>query len=268
VSELRLRSLSVSLGGAPVLRGVSLCVSSGEWLSLIGPNGAGKSTLLRAVAGLVAYRGTIQLDGIELDVLSRRAAARRVALVPQTPLLPPEMTVAEYVLLGRTPHLGYFAVESDRDRTAAAAALARLDLDRFAERRLGSLSGGEAQRSVLARALAQEVPLLLLDEPTTSLDVGRQQQVLELVEELREEQGLTVLSAMHDLTLAGQYAERVALLAAGRVVASGSPADVLTEQRIASFYEARVRVVREADEFAVVPRRQRMRVRTVAGRAS
>lgn len=251
-----------------MLRGVSLDLSAGEWLSLIGPNGAGKSTLLRTVAGLVAYRGTICLDGTELRALSRRAAARRLAFVPQTPLLPPEMTVGEYVLLGRTPHLGYFAVESEHDRTAAAAALARLDLDRFATRRLGSLSGGEAQRSVLARALAQEVPLLLLDEPTTSLDVGRQQQVLELVEELREEQGLTVLSAMHDLTLAGQYAERLVMLAGGRVVASGTPAEVLTEQKIARFYQARVHVVREADEFAVVPRRQRTRVQTVAGRAS
>lgn len=268
MSDLHVHSVHVTLGGALVLRGVSLDLSAGEWLSLIGPNGAGKSTLLRTVAGLVAYRGTIRLDGTELRALSRRAAARRVAFVPQTPLLPPEMTVAEYVLLGRTPHLGYFAVESERDRTAAAAALARLDLDRFATRRLGSLSGGEAQRSVLARALAQEVPLLLLDEPTTSLDVGRQQQVLELVEELREEQGLTVLSAMHDLTLAGQYAERLVMLAAGRVVASGTPAEVLTEQKIARFYQASVHVVRGADEFAVVPRRQRTRVQAVTGRAS
>jgi iron complex transport system ATP-binding protein len=127
------------------------------------------------------------------------------------------------------------------------------------------LSGGEAQRAVLARALAQEAPLLLLDEPTTALDVGRQQQVLELVEELRQEQGLTVLSAMHDLTLAGQYAERLTMLVDGCVVASGTPAEVLTEQRVARFYQARVHVIDEPGGFAVVPRRHSPRVPIAAG---
>jgi iron complex transport system ATP-binding protein len=267
VSELRLRSLSVALSGAPILRQIDAELQTGEWLALVGPNGAGKSTLLRASAGLVGYQGSLRLDGAEVAGLGRRAVAARVAFVPQTPLLPPDMTVSEYVLLGRTPHLGYLASESRRDHEAAATALVRLDLDRFARRRLGSLSGGEAQRAVLARALAQQAPLLLLDEPTTALDVGRQQQVLELVEELRQEHGLTVLSAMHDLTLAGQYADRLSMLADGCVVASGTPAEVLTEQRVARFYQARVHVLDGPGGFAVVPRRHSPRVQIAAGRS-
>jgi iron complex transport system ATP-binding protein len=265
MSELRLSRVSVMLGGAPIVRGVDTEVAAGEWLSLIGPNGAGKSTLLRAVSGLVAYQGSVVLGGVEVARLSRRAAARRLAFVPQTPLLPPEITVAEYVLLGRTPHMSYLARSSRADRRAVDSSLERLDLSGFAGRRLGSLSGGEAQRAVLARALAQQAQVLVLDEPTTALDIGRQQQVLELVEGLRHEHGLTVLTAMHDLTLAGQYAERLLMLADGRVVATGAPADVLSEQRIARFYQARVHVVDEPRAFAVVPHRPGPRVAAALG---
>src|ERR671936_785568 len=159
--------------------------------------------------------------------------------------MPPEMTVGDYVLLGRTPHLGYLAGVGRRDLAAADLALGRLDLTRFADGRLSALSGGERQRAVLARALAQEAPLLLLDEPTASLDVGRQQQVLELVDVLRAEQGLTVLTAMHDLNLAARYAERLLFLAGGRLVAEGSAAEVLSEELIALHYGATVRVLDE-----------------------
>jgi iron complex transport system ATP-binding protein len=162
------------------------------------------------------------------------------------------MTVAEYVLLGRSPFVSYAGSESRHDRAVARAAIERLDLVGFADRDLWSLSGGERQRAILARALAQEARVLLLDEPTTALDVGRQQQVLELVDELRVEHGLTVLSAMHDLTLAGHYAGRVVLLAQGRVVAQGDAASVLTVETIAEHYGAVVRVV----DGAVVPVRR------------
>src|SRR5205085_981831 len=147
--------------------------------------------------------------------LGRKELARRVALVPQVPTMPPESSVAEYVLLGRTPHLSYFGSERRSDREAAAAALERLDLGGLAGRRLDSLSGGERQRTVLARALAQDAPILLLDEPTTALDVGRQQQALELVDGLRADGRLTVVCAMHDLTLAALYADRLLLLDRG-----------------------------------------------------
>jgi iron complex transport system ATP-binding protein len=249
-------SLHVTLGGSCILEDVSASVADGEWVTLIGPNGAGKTTLLRAVAGLVGSRGSIEIGSTPVASMSRRELARRIALVPQTPLTPPEMTVAEYVLLGRTPHIGYFANESLADREAAGRALTRLDLVGFAGRRLATLSGGERQRAVLARALAQEPSVLLLDEPTAALDVGRQQQALELVDSLRRDAGLTVLSAMHDLTLAGLYADRLVLLDGGRVVASGTAREVLTPELIAAHYGAEVSVI-ENGSVAVIPSRPR-----------
>jgi iron complex transport system ATP-binding protein len=167
--------------------------------------------------------------------------------------------VLEYVVLGRTPHLGYSGSPGVRDVTAARSALARLDAAHLGDRRLGSLSGGERQRAVLARAVAQDARLLLLDEPTSALDVGAQQQVLELVASLRVDRGLTVLSAMHDLTHAGQYADRLVLMDGGREVAEGAPKDVLTEQLVARHYGAEVRViVDEETGVAVVPLRPRV----------
>jgi len=258
VTSIALDGVSVSLGGRRVVEDVSATVASGEWVTLIGPNGAGKSTLLRAVAGLVGHEGSIELDDDSLAGLGRREIARRLAFVPQSPLLPPEMRVREYVLLGRTPHIGSFAHEGRRDLEAAAGALARLDLLGLAERPLRTLSGGEQQRAVLARALAQEAPVLLLDEPTTALDVGRQQQVLELVAALREQRELTVFSAMHELTLAAQYADRLLLLSDGRLVADGPPAEIATEALISTHYGARVRiVVEDGAPVAVVPVRER-----------
>jgi iron complex transport system ATP-binding protein len=247
--------LSVVLGGRAVLSAVGACVTQGEWLSLIGPNGAGKTTLLRALGGLVSFAGTIRLDGRALSTGARRELARLVALVPQIPQTPPAMTVAEYVLLGRTPHIGYLATEGRSDRLAAARAIARLALGPFAQRRLGSLSGGERQRVVLARALAQDPRILLLDEPTSGLDLGHQQQALELIDALRVQEKLTVISAMHDLTLAGHYADRLLLLDRGRIVADGSPDAVLTESAIASCYRAEVSVVRDGRGVLVIPRR-------------
>ena len=252
---IEVRDVAVDLGTTRALGGVSFAVARGEWVALIGPNGAGKTTALRAMAGLVDYDGSIRLDGEEVRSLPRRRVARLVALVPQLPERPPELTVAEYVLLGRTPHLGYFAAEGASDRKAAARALDRLELAAFADRPLGSLSGGELQRAVLARALAQEADMLLLDEPTSALDLGRQQQALDLVHGLREE-GLTILSTMHDLTLAGQYADRLVLLDHGAVVAEGAAGDVLSAENVASYYGASVRIVEEAGHVFVLPHRR------------
>jgi len=254
---IELADVSVSLGGVPVLERISFRVEGGEWVGLLGPNGAGKTTALRALAGLVDHTGVIRLGGDELSELGRRALARRVTLVPQQPERPPGLTVAEYVLLGRTPYLSYFGSERAADRAAAARALARLELDRFATRSLGSLSGGELQRAVLARALAQEAKILLLDEPTTALDIGRQQQALELVAVLREQRQLTVVSAMHELTLAAQYADRLALLSSGRLVAAGPPETIATQELISEHYNASVRIVSEGSRpIAVIPVRQ------------
>jgi iron complex transport system ATP-binding protein len=257
MTALGLEGVSVTLGGARVVDGLACEVEAGEWLALIGPNGAGKTTALRAIAGLVSYDGDIRVLGDNARSLARTQLARRVALVPQVPLVPADLTVREYVLLGRTPHLGYFGSEGRADHGAADAALGQLDLVPFARRRLETLSGGERQRATLARALAQDAPVLLLDEPTAALDMGRQQQVLELVDGLRTSHGLTVVSTMHDLTLAGQYADRLLLLDGGRLVAAGNADEVLTRALITEHYGAEVEVVdAPGSGFVVVPVRR------------
>jgi iron complex transport system ATP-binding protein len=253
---LQVERAGVQLDGVQVVQELGFDLEVGGWLGLIGPNGAGKTTLLRAVAGLVPYAGSIRIQGEEVATLGRRATARRVAVVPQIPVIPPDTSVLEYVVLGRTPHLGYAGTPGARDLVAARSALARLDGAHLVDRRLGSLSGGERQRAVLARAVAQDASLLLLDEPTSALDVGAQQQVLELVASLRADGGLTVLSAMHDLTHAGQYADRLLLMDGGREQASGPPHEVLTEQLVAQHFGATVRIVADEETgIAVVPLR-------------
>jgi iron complex transport system ATP-binding protein len=243
-----------------VIGPVSFTVADGSWLGLLGPNGSGKTTMLRAAAGLVPYRGSILLDGAEVKTMTKRQRAQRVALVPQLPTVPEDMTVAEYVLLGRTSYVPTFGRESAADHAATDAALRRLDLAALAARRLATISGGELQRAVLARALVQEAPVLLLDEPTASLDLGHVQQVLELVDDLRRDHTLTVVAAMHDLTLAAQFADDVVLLDHGRAVRSGAPADVLDASTIADVYGARVQVTDVGGRPVVTP------IRTVAVR--
>lgn len=240
-------NVSVTLDGAEIVRDVRLAVPGGGWLSVIGPNGAGKSTLLRAMAGLVPYGGSVRVGETSVRGMPPRERARLIAYAPQIPRMPADMPVFDYVLLGRTPYIPYFGGERRSDRRIATGVLERLDLDGLAGRRLGSLSGGERQRVVLARALAQEAAVLLLDEPTSALDLGHQQQVLELVEDLRAGDGLTVVTTLHDLNLAGQYADEVLLLSGGRAVAHGPAARVLTEPAIAAHYGADVRVTADED---------------------
>jgi iron complex transport system ATP-binding protein len=235
-------AMSVVLDGRRIVSDVTLSVPRGRWLMLIGPNGAGKSTILRALAGLLPCAGSVRLEGRALSSLGRKEVARRIAVVAQAPQLPADMTVWDYVSLGRTPHLGYLGRRSGRDDVAISLALRRLELDELSPRRLRTLSGGERQRAVLARALAQEAAVLLLDEATAELDVGRQQDVLSIVAELRRRHGLTVVGALHDLTLAGQYADELVLLDGGRVVAQGSVGDVLVEPVLNRHYRARLRV--------------------------
>jgi iron complex transport system ATP-binding protein len=257
VSSIELRDVSVRYGRREVVHAFTESVRSGEWLALIGPNGAGKSSLLRAIVGIVEFGGEIAVDGTSLALRSRSRRAALVAYVPQEPLMPDDMTGFEYVLLGRAPYVGYFGSETKHDRSMAAAVLERLDLETFADRRLATLSGGERQRFVIARALATEAPVLLLDEPTSALDIGHQQQALELVSRLQNDHGLTVISAMHDLTLAGMYSDRMALLHEGTVVARGTAADVLRAETLAEFYGVRVSVHHEPDgTVIVVPRRE------------
>jgi iron complex transport system ATP-binding protein len=257
MSAVEFHDVTVSYGRRRALDAFSDRIESGEWVGVIGPNGAGKSSLLRAAAGLVRHGGQISVDGADLGQTTDRDRASRVAYVAQNPLIPDDMSVFDYVLLGRTPYVGWFGTESVHDREVAGAVIDRLRLTGFADRMLGTMSGGERQRVVIARALAQEAPVLLLDEPTSALDIGHQQQALELVTELRERQHITVISAMHDLTLAGTYTDRLVLLDQGRVVASGAARDVLTPERLGEVFHVCVTVDVDADDdtVIVVPRR-------------
>ncbi|WP_422734443.1 ABC transporter ATP-binding protein [Micromonospora sp. WMMD558] len=253
---VEVRDLHVRLDGVPILGGVDLTVAAGEWVTVIGPNGAGKSTLLRAVGGLLPAPGAVTLFGTPIQAMRRRDRARVVATVAQSPVVPPGMSVLDYVLLGRTPYIPPLGRESAADVAAAHDVLDRLDLAGFHTRELATLSGGERQRVFLARALAQGATLLLLDEPTSALDIGHQQEVLELVDQLRREHGLTVLATMHDLSIAGEYADRMVLLADGRVAATGTPRDVLTEKLLSRHYRATVKVVEGDHGPLVVPVRR------------
>jgi ABC-type cobalamin/Fe3+-siderophores transport system ATPase subunit len=253
---LSVEKLSVSYGARHVLRDISLEVNTGEVLALIGPNGAGKSTLVRAVSGVVPIEsgriGSADPDGYrDLLSLSSMQRARTLAVVPQAASMPPAFTVWETVLMGRTPHLNFLGQISSKDEAIARQALQKVDALDLSERRVGELSGGEQQRVLLARALAQSTPILLLDEPTSNLDLHYQVGFMETVGTLAHQDKLAVLVAMHDLNLAARYANRVALLVDGEIIAVGTPQQVLTPDLISTAYHLLVNVI--THPFADVP---------------
>src|SRR6266498_1190046 len=240
---LKIQNLSVSYGPRQILHEISLDVQSGEILALIGPNGAGKSTLIRAVSGVIPYVGHIRTNGNDFASLSALQRAKYIATVPQAVSLPPAYTVWETVLFGRTPYLGFLGQPSKTDEDIARQSLARVSALPFADRRVGELSGGEQQRVLLARALCQSTPILLLDEPTAHLDLQYQVSLLELVHELAHKDNLAVLIALHDLNLAAHYADRVALMVAGNIKAMGTPKEVLQPELIEEAYCLPVQVI-------------------------
>lgn len=243
-SPLVFERVALRLGERRVLDGVSVELRAGELLGLIGPNGAGKSTLIRAATGLVALDGgAIQIDGRPVEAYSGRALAQRVAVVQQLPEAPAAMTVGDLVTLGRTPHLGLLARESARDIGIARRAMERTGCVELAERELGTLSGGQRRRAFIARALAQEPAILLLDEPTANLDPQAQAELCVLLRTLVAE-GVAVMVVMHDLTLAAAYCDRLVLLDGGRVMATGTPREVLTEQTLRAVYGPLISVLR------------------------
>ena len=242
--------LSVALGGRTILHGLDVDVREGEWLGVVGPNGAGKSTWLRALAGLLPHSGSVQLRGREVRDWPGRARAREVALVRQQTDLPFAFSVREIVALGRAPHLGWLSPLSREDRRSVNGALDALKLNDLAERPVTALSGGEQQRVLLAQSLAQQAPLLLLDEPTAHLDVRHRLDLLDHVRQLVGA-GHTVIAAMHDLEWAARYSDRILMLHEGRVAALGTPREVLTPAGLAEVFGVRAEVETAGDELRV-----------------
>lgn len=261
MSEIALAGVGLALGGNRILESINLTVEPGEWLGLIGPNGAGKTSLLNGIAGALPVEGEIRVKGRLVSSLEDRERARTFAVVPQAPVTPPGINAIDYVMLGRTPHLGYFQREGSNDVKVVRAAMAYLEIGSLAGRKLETLSGGELQRVVLARALAQEAPILLLDEPTSALDVGHRVGALERIEFLRQTRHLTVITVLHDLTLAAQFCDRLALMAGGRIVTTGRAGTVLTEGAIREHYGADVAVIDgPGGSVVVVPMRSQSRM--------
>lgn len=240
--SLEMTGVRFGYGAHEVIRGIDLRLDAGELVGVIGPNGAGKSTVVGLASGLLPLsRGHVRLDGRPLARFGRRALARRLAVVPQRPELPTGFSARAVVSMGRAPHLGFFAAEADHDRAIVEASMRRTDVLRFADQPVGELSGGEQQRVVLARALAQQPDWLLLDEPTAHLDLRYQADLMRHAVTLAAD-GLGVLAVLHDLNLAARC-DRVVLLDAGQVVASGTPAEVLREDILRSVYRTGVRVL-------------------------
>jgi iron complex transport system ATP-binding protein len=240
---LKIQNLSASYHNRRVLHDVSFDVKNGEVLALIGPNGAGKSTIIRAASGVISSTGHIRTNGDDFHALEPFQRARYIAVVPQAISLPPAFTVWETVLMGRTPYLGFLGQASKHDEELARRALERVNAIGLSDRLVGELSGGERQRILLARALCQSTPILLLDEPTAHLDLQYQVSLLELIRVLAREEHLAVMIALHDLNLAAHYADRVALLVGGNLRAIGSPREVLTAELISQAYCLPVQVV-------------------------
>jgi iron complex transport system ATP-binding protein len=237
-ARVELEGIEISLGDTDVLEGVSLAVEPGEFVGLVGPNGAGKTTLLRAMSGaLEPDRGAVTVDGTPLGERSSKAASRLVAVVPQNTALSFSFDVRTVVEMGRYPHRSRFSPPGEADRTAVDRALERTRTAQFADRPIDEVSGGERQRVVLARAIAQQTPVLLLDEPTASLDVNHQIETLELVRELVAE-GRTAVAAIHDLNLAARYCDRLVVLSEGSVLESGPPEAVLNRDVLDAAFDA------------------------------
>jgi len=241
---LEVSSLDVNYGLRHVLKSVSLNLTAGCIMGLIGPNGAGKSTLIRAISGIIpAHHGAIYLSGQPLALLTPAQRARWLAVVPQARNLPPAFTAWEMVAMGRTPYLNWLGHISANDRAAITRAMPRTDYLDLADRQVGELSVGEQQRLMLARALAQAAPILLMDEPTTHLDLQHQIHLLDLIRDLAHDDGLSVLVALHDLNLVARYTDQVILLLDGVIQAEGKPEQVLTRDVLSHAYHLPLSVV-------------------------
>ncbi|WP_246869002.1 ABC transporter ATP-binding protein [Saccharopolyspora sp. ASAGF58] len=250
--RLHASDLQLAYGDRVIVDGLDFDVVDGTITAVIGPNGCGKSTLLRALGRLLhPKRGSVLLDGKQIHKLSTKEVAKVLGVLPQSPVAPEGLTVADLVARGRHPHQSWYRQWSSDDESAVAEALGMTGIEDLADRTLDELSGGQRQRAWLSMALAQGTDLLLLDEPTTYLDLSHQVDVLELVGRLHDESGRTVVMVLHDLNLAARYADRLVAMKGGAIVAEGEPGDVLTEELLAEVFELNARVI--ADPVAGTP---------------
>lgn len=241
---LEFNQVDIGYPGRSVLEAVDLGVESGQILAVVGPNGVGKSSLVKAASGVLdPHQGRILVNGQDVLAMEPAERARWIGVVPQAVHIPPAFTAEQVVLMGRTPYLGWLDRENEQDRSLAARAMERTFTSSLAHRPMGELSGGEQQRVLIARSLAQAPRVLLLDEPTAHLDLRHQDEVLQLVRRVTREDQIGALIALHDLNLVARYADRVALLSNGRVKALGLPREVLTPDRLADAYGVEIHVM-------------------------
>lgn len=248
---IEIENLTFGYKDKPVLSGISLSVEIGEMVAVLGPNGSGKTTLIKLVSGALSGEGTIKLHRKPLGAYSRRELSRLFAVVPQESAMSFAYTVAEIVLMGRASHHHPLLLESKRDREVALRSMEVTGVESLADRYLHELSGGEKQRVFIARALAQEPQILLLDEPAAFLDLKHQLGVLDLLKRLNRERGLTIMAALHDLNLAALYFARLVMLRDGQLFCDGPAREILTERTIYQVYGVRVRV--QADRSGKTP---------------
>lgn len=251
---IRVERLSYSYGRTQALSGIDFSVERGEFVGVVGPNGSGKSTLLRLLIGLLGPdEGRVLLQDRDLSTMGRREIARTAALVPQSMEVTFEFTVGEVVLLGRAPHLWGMGFEGEEDVRIARDALSAVDALALARRPITGISGGERQRVFIARALAQQTPILFLDEPASHLDLRHQIEIYELLTRKNREEGTTIVLVSHDLNLPGRFCRRIIALEGGRGVADGPPAEVITEAGVGRIFGARVKVLEDGGPI-VIPR--------------
>jgi len=236
--SIQATSLHAAYGSLPVLQDVSFSVPKGEFFIVIGPNGSGKTTLLKILSAITPFQtGNLEISGIPMAKYSRRSRARIMALVPQTVPEDLPFTVREVILMARTPRMGLLGLEGDQDIQLAEEAMAFTKVEPLAERKMDQLSGGERQRVFIARAICQEPQIILLDEPTAALDLAHQVRIMDLMEKLRAEKGLTIVMVSHDINLAAMYGNRLMLLKKGQIVKIGLPSEVLTFKTLEEAYE-------------------------------
>ncbi|MAH39323.1 MAG: iron ABC transporter [Dehalococcoidales bacterium] len=240
MTKLEMQNVTLGYGSkVVVIKDMTLQMKPGEILGLVGSNGCGKSTIIKALSLVILpHSGKILLGGKALSQMSRRDLSRLLGVVPQIPLLPSAFTAFEVVLMGRNPHLGLFQYEGPKDMAIAGWAMEKTQVKHLAQRRISELSGGEIQCVVIARVLAQETEIVLLDEPTANLDISRQVEILDVIKSLCQENALTVVAALHDLNLAAEYCDRLVLINNGQIYAEGTPAEVITTDNIQAVYGA------------------------------